>query len=158
MTRVRVRVALVALLLALVLVATGSVATAAPGIPLLWYNVYITAANPFGISLVRDAHCPHPCNFFPTSMTGYALYVWHGSTKQECRDSVTWRDTMTYTPRWEPWVVGDPDGKLLRTPGFARYAGTGPQDGDYACIFWCCQPIAPLMIFHWEFATVGGDY
>ena len=146
------KVVLVLVLMALLALVTASAVQAGPRGSGL-YKVNLVAAYPEGVYLTRGAACSTPCNTHGVG-DGYALHVGYGATQYACTGNTTQRDTMTSTSRWEPWDIRDPDGKLLRSPGLAKVTAQGPEVGDVACVFWCCQPIPAMMIFHWEFATV----
>jgi len=48
---------------------------------------------------------------------------------------------------------------MEQRPYFYRWpfaVSQGFEAGDMACIWWCCQPIAPLMRFKWVYMDIDG--
>lgn len=126
------KVVLAVLLLALALAATGSVASADQG-P-LFYTVHLLEANPENVHLQREAYCSNACN---VGGAGYGLHVGHAWTQAECMHNASRVPNMPERIRKNHY--GD---------------GSTAEVGEVACIFWCCQPIPAMMIFHWEFGVI----
>lgn len=128
---------IVAVLLVLVAVAPAAYAE--------WWDAFhvdITSANLSRVTMTYAVPSYWACNHFGRE-TGYLLYVGYGSTRSECRANASDNrvPNMTSTPysyRW-PFPVSQ-----------------GFEPGDMACIFWCSQPIAPLMVFHWDYMDIDG--
>jgi len=106
------------------------------------YHVDIVSADLGHITMTYDYPCPWRCNEYGREQ-GYALSIGRGSTHRECISN----------------AVQNPQPNMISSPRVFRWPfviGEGFEPGDVACIWWCCQPVVSVMVFHWEFIDIDG--
>lgn len=118
----------------------------APAVHAWWWDRYYVdiASADFGhITMTYDSSCPWRCNEYGRE-EGYGLYIGYGATKQECRSN-----------------AGDnPMPNMVSSPFVYRWPAEvimeGFEPGDMACIWWCCQPVAPIWMYGWKYMDIDG--